>query len=128
MPYWALYVTDPERLWSAEGRVIEAGKLYGVATDPPDRKQLLERGLACAYFGEDPPDERAHEWCPRALAFVGRTSAPAPPTPPSALRRRVEALEAKGARRWGLRDLREALALCLLLLADLRFEDRRRCR
>jgi hypothetical protein len=60
MPYWAIYTTDG------------VGLLRQVVDTAPSLEMLAAQGLGCAYFGEDPPDLGALEWCPRKLSFVAK--------------------------------------------------------
>lgn len=74
MPYWAIYVTDPELHHERTGRDrVEMGTLADVVGEAPSLSGLALDGLGVSYFGEDPPDLTRLAWCPRRLSFVART-------------------------------------------------------
>jgi hypothetical protein len=121
MAWWAIYVMDAGRLQRATGERREPGTLYDLVDTVPDREYTWQHGLACAYFGEDPPDQNALEWCPRRLSFMSRASAADSDAVRAldgrlriahaellALDRRVAELEAKASPRPPARRRREA--------------------
>lgn len=122
MGCWYIYCVDPERACARLGRHLDGGQLVEVTEVVPDAGQLARDGLGAGYFGADPPDLKALVWSPTSLGFVQRVEPRASGCGREMVRRRVEALERMGWRRWRLREWREWAALVLTLLADLTWE------
>jgi hypothetical protein len=118
MGCWYIYCVDAERACERLGRHLDGGQLVEVTEVVPDAGRLERDGLAAGYFGADAPDLSALAWSPTSLGFVQRAEPEAGRSQRECVRRRVEALERLGWKRWRLREWREWGALVLTLLAD----------